>query len=618
MSVSDPLKILFLGDTNAGKTSIISTLLTEEFVENPQPVSEIVSIPIDRDGAKVCIDLIDTLQDSPDDNEFIIEQMLESPVICLVYDRNDTNAVERVINYWLPHIKSIGEVNLEHELKFPCPIVLVENKCMPIDTTEELHPTPWYDLDTLRKDFPNVEVIKQCSSLQNSAFNQFYEVFMSCVEVGHKPSFYIIDPNTGEFTEKTQETISNIFEIIDTDCDKFLLFDDIQFFQNFVWSESLDTPSLRKMIEKFQSTDHLATNGTMLTKIGFQYLMKAYAKSDLIWDVLKRFGYSNQMQIVLDNDLDEKLMCSTAFQDHCLSMKALEFVGEFLIKQFSEKGKHIAPFASLLSSKFVNQDKPMTKSQLQLSVIFFYFSSPSECLKHLILCGFTYHYGSILNAVDFADSSQNISKLYQIVLNIKPNCKSKLIQVLQSQNTPINYLSGENCFLINFKWDKNFTHTIIIKINDLGFMMHNNANAYLFELEDPDDEQRIKDCSTQYLQDLLETKMQCGFILAHDQSSFSGLVELCGLKEIPIMQISDSTSSETVLSFLSNKCLHDRNLIPSSCMLSRLLSFNTESGSLESLKANIKEKLKNYDSFLFPALLVTSAAVLLILKKQKK
>ena len=119
-------------------------------------------------------------------------------------------------------------------------------------------------------------------------------------------------------------------------------------------------------------------------------------------------------------------------------------------------------------------------------------------------------------------------------------------------------------------------------------------------------------------QDLLETKMQCGFILAHDQSSFSGLAELCGLKEIPIMQISDSTSSETVLSFLSNKCLHDRNLVPSSCMLSRFLSFNTQSASLQSLKTNIKEKLKNYDSFLFPALLVTSAAVLLILKRQKK
>ena len=95
------VRILIVGDTNVGKTTLLLSLMTEKFPESGVPaVLPEVSIPSKYNPDNVNVLLIDSSADLKQISEDINS-------VILVYDASDTAvSLERLKGHWLPLITS--------------------------------------------------------------------------------------------------------------------------------------------------------------------------------------------------------------------------------------------------------------------------------------------------------------------------------------------------------------------------------------------------------------------------------------------------------------------------------------------------------------------------------
>lgn len=114
------VRILLVGDPGVGKTSLILSLVSEEFPENVPPKAEEITIPADVTPEQVPTNIVDYSSSEQTDEE-LNEQIKHASVICVVYAVDDDESIDRISSYWLPLIR------LSHP-DSSCPVVLVGNK----------------------------------------------------------------------------------------------------------------------------------------------------------------------------------------------------------------------------------------------------------------------------------------------------------------------------------------------------------------------------------------------------------------------------------------------------------------------------------------------------------
>ena len=146
------VRILLIGDQGVGKTSLILSLVSEEFPERVPARAEEITIPPDVTPEKVPTHIVDfsgmfflyynynkwffcivafKLQITSSYIDFTereqnIEQLRDeinkSDVICIVYSVEDEDTLDRITGHWLPLIRST--LGAQHST----PIILVGNK----------------------------------------------------------------------------------------------------------------------------------------------------------------------------------------------------------------------------------------------------------------------------------------------------------------------------------------------------------------------------------------------------------------------------------------------------------------------------------------------------------
>jgi len=111
---------LFLGDPGVGKTSIIVTLISDNFPRQVQKTYHPVTISPDHYllPNKVYTQLIDTPSGKQEEqnNDTQIEK---AHIIILVYDVMVDESIKRLNSYWMPRISKINE---------KVPVIFVGNK----------------------------------------------------------------------------------------------------------------------------------------------------------------------------------------------------------------------------------------------------------------------------------------------------------------------------------------------------------------------------------------------------------------------------------------------------------------------------------------------------------
>jgi Ras family protein T1 len=113
------VRVVLVGDEAVGKSTIVTSLIKESFVELP-PRSFLpeVSIPPEvTPEANVTTYVADT---SPrhEDRGHLENEVRKAHVVVIVYAVDDPNSFERVSAYWLPMIRSLG-VNVTCSLLSP-------------------------------------------------------------------------------------------------------------------------------------------------------------------------------------------------------------------------------------------------------------------------------------------------------------------------------------------------------------------------------------------------------------------------------------------------------------------------------------------------------------------
>lgn len=93
------VRILLLGDQAVGKTSLILSLVSEEFPEEVPPKAEEITIPADVTPEHVPTNIVDysSLEQNEDN---LIEEIQKAHVVCVVYAVDDENTLDRISSYW--------------------------------------------------------------------------------------------------------------------------------------------------------------------------------------------------------------------------------------------------------------------------------------------------------------------------------------------------------------------------------------------------------------------------------------------------------------------------------------------------------------------------------------
>jgi Ras family protein T1 len=105
--VKNKVTIVVVGDPKVGKTSLITSLVSDIFQENVAPkVAPVVITPAST-PEHVEIQILDT-SSAVEDEAQLDSDMKKADVICVVYAVNDPATKESIRTRWLPKIRHLG------------------------------------------------------------------------------------------------------------------------------------------------------------------------------------------------------------------------------------------------------------------------------------------------------------------------------------------------------------------------------------------------------------------------------------------------------------------------------------------------------------------------------
>ncbi|XP_063443574.1 mitochondrial Rho GTPase 1-A-like isoform X1 [Mytilus trossulus] len=287
MSTKSDVRILLLGDPGVGKTSLILTLVSEEFPEEVPAKAEEITIPADVTPERVPTHIVD-YSSQEQDEETLQAEIVKSNVICLVYSVEDEDTIERITTFWLPYIRQCrGE---EHSN----PIILVGNKSDLLDfsTMETMMP--------ILNDFAEVETCVECSA---RTLKNISEMFYYAQKAVLHPTAPVYNPEEKELTPLCKKALTRVFKICDLDNDHLLNDDEVHLFQRKCFNAPLHQQALDdvKSIVKRNITDGVKENA--LTLKGFLFLHTLFiqrGRHETTWTVMRAFGYDDRLQLTRD------------------------------------------------------------------------------------------------------------------------------------------------------------------------------------------------------------------------------------------------------------------------------------------------------------------------------
>lgn len=321
------VRILLIGERGVGKTSLILSLVSEEYAEEVPSKAEEITIPADVTPEQVPTHIVDYSAVEQTDDQ-LAEEIQKAHVICVVYSVDDEDTLDRAANYWLPLIRKCSPDNR-------CPVVLVGNKIDLVDysTIEAVYP--------IMKEFTEIESCIECSAktLQNVS-----ETFYYAQKAVLHPTTPLYNYDTQELTEECKTALKRIFKICDVDNDGLLNDMELNAFQQWCFNTPLQPQVLEdvKAVLSKNICDGIC-NGCVTMK-GFMYLQCLFiqrGRNETTWAVLRKFGYDNELQMskeYIHPSLKVPLGCTTE-----LSHKGQEFLTLLFMQHDRDRDGALSP-----------------------------------------------------------------------------------------------------------------------------------------------------------------------------------------------------------------------------------------------------------------------------------
>ncbi|KAM7533986.1 hypothetical protein Aperf_G00000114596 [Anoplocephala perfoliata] len=286
--VNGVVRILLVGEPHVGKTTLILSLVSEEFSPEVPALSEEITIPASVTPERVPTEIVDFSARIQSHDQLIHEIRLAS-VICLVYALDDENFIHHITVKWLPLIRSCFA---ESEQRVP--VVLVGNKLDLVPKSKMEMVLPLMDR------FPEIETCIECSA---KTLRNLSETFWFAQKAVLYPTAPLYNAETKELTPECICALSRIFRICDIDNDGYLSDKELEAFQERCFSIPLTAQSLVdvKQLIRNSTAGGVTINGVTLK--GFLFLHLIFIRKgrhETTWAVLHQFGYDNHLQLSRD------------------------------------------------------------------------------------------------------------------------------------------------------------------------------------------------------------------------------------------------------------------------------------------------------------------------------
>ncbi|XP_038127625.1 mitochondrial Rho GTPase 1-A-like isoform X3 [Cyprinodon tularosa] len=247
------VRILLVGEPKVGKTSLIMSLVSEEFPDVVPYRVEEITIPADVTPERVPTHIVD-YSEAEQTDEQLFQEISKANVICIVYSVNNRTSMEKVTEHWIPLITE----NTDKDSRVP--LILVGNKSDLVEHSS---------METI------LPIMNQYSEIE------------TCVEM--KPLCV--------------KALTRIFKVSDLDNDGILKDNELNFFQRACFHSPLEPQALEdvKNVVRKNLIDGVLHNG--LTLKGFLFLHTLFiqrGRHETTWTVLRRFGYDDDLELNQD------------------------------------------------------------------------------------------------------------------------------------------------------------------------------------------------------------------------------------------------------------------------------------------------------------------------------
>ncbi|XP_039542973.1 mitochondrial Rho GTPase 1-A isoform X5 [Pimephales promelas] len=278
------VRILLVGEPKVGKTSLIMSLVSEEFPDEVPPRAEEITIPADVTPERVPTHIVD-YSEAEQSDEQLYQEITKANVICIVYSVNNKKSIEKVTSHWIPLI------NERTDKDSRVPLILVGNKSDLVEHSSMETILP------IMNQYSDIETCVECSAKN---LKNISELFYYAQKAVLHPTGPLYSPEEKEMKPSCIKALTRIFKISDLDNDGILNDNELNFFQRTCFNIPLAPQALEdvKNVVRKNMSDGVKDNG--LTRKGFLFLHTLFiqrGRHETTWTVLRRFGYDDDLEL---------------------------------------------------------------------------------------------------------------------------------------------------------------------------------------------------------------------------------------------------------------------------------------------------------------------------------
>uniref|UniRef100_A0A669BN13 Mitochondrial Rho GTPase n=1 Tax=Oreochromis niloticus TaxID=8128 RepID=A0A669BN13_ORENI len=260
------------GSAKVGKTSLIMSLVSEEFPDEVPLRAEEITIPADVTPERVPTHIVD-YSEAEQSDEQLYQEISKANVICIVYSVNNKKSIEKV------------------SLVSVVPLILVGNKSDLVEHSSMETILP------IMNQYQDIETCVECSAKN---LKNISELFYYAQKAVLHPTGPLYCPEEKELKPSCIKALTRIFKISDLDNDGILNDSELNFFQRTCFNTPLAPQALEdvKNVVRRNMMDGVKDNG--LTLKGFLFLHTLFiqrGRHETTWTVLRRFGYDDDLEL---------------------------------------------------------------------------------------------------------------------------------------------------------------------------------------------------------------------------------------------------------------------------------------------------------------------------------
>ncbi|KAM9856524.1 mitochondrial Rho GTPase 1b isoform 1-T1 [Aulostomus maculatus] len=281
------VRILLVGEPKVGKTSLIMSLVSEEFPDVVPYRAEEITIPADVTPERVPTHIVD-YSDAEQTDEQLFQEISKANVICIVYSVNNKKSIEKVTSHWIPLITE----NTDKDSRVP--LILVGNKSDLVEHSSMETILP------IMNQYSEIETCVECSAKN---LKNISELFYYAQKAVLHPTGPLYCPEKKDMKPLCVKALTRIFKVSDLDNDGILNDNELNFFQRTCFNTPLEPQALEdvKNVVRRNMSDGVCENG--LTLKGFLFLHTLFiqrGRHETTWTVLRRFGYDDDLELNQD------------------------------------------------------------------------------------------------------------------------------------------------------------------------------------------------------------------------------------------------------------------------------------------------------------------------------